>query len=316
MAKILITLVFISFVYSAFAQSDADSVVYFFKNDGSLARQRESADYIIAIFPPDKKIDKHLFIVKGYYPDNKVLFTATSTSKTELMLQGKYVGYFHNGNKLVEKTYDGERLVGDVNNYYPNGKLYTITSYNENKKLLLNECRDSTGAVLAKDGNGKWIQFDDDFKVVKDYGRVVNGLMDGDWHRLKTLPDTAYDVITSYRKGILISSTGVDAKKTFHAIEVSPEFPGGLDAFYKYINRSIHYPEAARRHGTQGRVIVSFVVQTDGSLTDIKVARGIGDGCDEVALQIIKSSPKWKPGMQNGVPVRVNYSVPITFSLQ
>ncbi|MDF2433068.1 MAG: periplasmic protein TonB [Mucilaginibacter sp.] len=109
--------------------------------------------------------------------------------------------------------------------------------------------------------------------------------------------------------------TEEDPNKIFTAGEQQPEFPGGVEAFYKYLGKSIRYPAVARENGTQGRVIVSFVCERDGSLTDIKVVRGIGDGCDEEAVRVLRSSPHWKPGIQNGRPVRVAYSVPISFTL-
>jgi len=109
--------------------------------------------------------------------------------------------------------------------------------------------------------------------------------------------------------------TEEDPNKIFTSVEQVPEFPGGLEAFGKYLGKNIRYPAVARENNTQGRVIVSFVCERDGSLTDVKVARGIGDGCDEEAVRVIKASPKWKPGIQNGRPVRVAYSVPIAFTL-
>jgi protein TonB len=112
-----------------------------------------------------------------------------------------------------------------------------------------------------------------------------------------------------------VKVTEEDPNKIFTSVEQVPEFPGGIDKFYAYLNKNIRYPAVARENGTQGRVIVSFVCERDGSLTDVKVARGIGDGCDEEAVRVIKASPKWKPGIQNGRPVRVAYSVPISFTL-
>jgi len=109
--------------------------------------------------------------------------------------------------------------------------------------------------------------------------------------------------------------TEEDPNKIFTSVEQVPEFPGGLDGFGRYLQKSIRYPAVARENGTQGRVIVSFVCERDGSLTDIHVARGIGDGCDEEAVRVIRASPRWKPGIQNGRPVRVAYSVPISFTL-
>ena len=104
------------------------------------------------------------------------------------------------------------------------------------------------------------------------------------------------------------------AKPVFTSVEQVPEYPGGIEAFSRYLSRNIRYPAEARRNRTQGRVIVSFVVETDGSLTDVHVSRGIGSGADEEAMRVITESDKWKPGIQNGHPVRVAYSVPISHS--
>ncbi|RVU01833.1 energy transducer TonB [Mucilaginibacter limnophilus] len=106
-----------------------------------------------------------------------------------------------------------------------------------------------------------------------------------------------------------------DPNQIFTAVENQPDFPGGMQAFYKYLGNNIRYPAVARENNVQGRVFVTFVVEKDGSLTDIKVMRGIGSGCDEEAVRVLKKSPKWKPGIQNGRPVRVQYSVPIAFNL-
>jgi TonB family protein len=104
-------------------------------------------------------------------------------------------------------------------------------------------------------------------------------------------------------------------KQIFTAVEQAPSFLGGDVEFQNYVVKNVRYPAKARENKTQGRVIVTFVVEPDGSLTNARVVRGIGDGADEEALRVIKASPKWKPGIQNGRKVRVQYSVPIQFSL-
>ncbi|PWK80398.1 protein TonB [Mucilaginibacter oryzae] len=106
-----------------------------------------------------------------------------------------------------------------------------------------------------------------------------------------------------------------DPNQIFTSVEQVPEFAGGLEKFGQYLGKNIRYPAVARENNVQGRVICTFVVEKDGSLTDIKVVRGIGSGCDEEAVRVLKNSPKWKPGIQNGRPVRVQYSVPISFTL-
>ncbi|MGN6397734.1 MAG: TonB family protein [Mucilaginibacter sp.] len=101
----------------------------------------------------------------------------------------------------------------------------------------------------------------------------------------------------------------------FIAVEKVPQFPGGIDAFYHYLAKNIRYPAAMRDAGVQGKVIVTFVVERDGSLTDVRVTRGVAADIDMEALRVIQESPKWTPGIQNGRAVRVAYSVPIAFNL-
>ncbi|QJD95300.1 energy transducer TonB [Mucilaginibacter robiniae] len=106
------------------------------------------------------------------------------------------------------------------------------------------------------------------------------------------------------------------SNEIFTSVEVTPEFPGGMDKFYQFLGKAIRYPAVARENNVQGRVIVTFVVERDGSLTDVKALRGPGSGLDEEAVRAVKSSPKWRPGKQNGRDVRVQYTVPVVFTLQ
>ncbi|MFC5410476.1 TonB family protein [Larkinella bovis] len=101
----------------------------------------------------------------------------------------------------------------------------------------------------------------------------------------------------------------------FTVVEQNPEFPGGIANLGKYLSENIRYPEAAKRAQVSGRVFVSFVVNTDGSIQDIQILKGIGFGADEEAVRVIKAMPRWKPAMQDGKVVRVKYNLPIRFEL-
>lgn len=101
----------------------------------------------------------------------------------------------------------------------------------------------------------------------------------------------------------------------FVVVEKMPEFPGGDEALYKYIANNIQYPEQAKKEKITGRVFVSFVVEKDGSISSAKVMRGIGGGCDEEVLRMVRNMPLWKPGTQRGKPVRVQYNLPVLFQL-
>ena len=100
------------------------------------------------------------------------------------------------------------------------------------------------------------------------------------------------------------------------AVETMPEFPGGQGALLQYLAKSIKYPVIAQENGIQGRVSCSFVVNKDGSIVDAEVIRGVDPSLDKEALRVINSMPKWSPGKQRGKPVRVKYTVPVTFRLQ
>lgn len=97
------------------------------------------------------------------------------------------------------------------------------------------------------------------------------------------------------------------------AVEKMPEFPGGFSALSDYLAKNVKYPEKAREAGIQGRVFVSFFVEKDGSLDEVKVMRSLGGGCDEEAIRVVKAMPKWIPGEQRGKPVRVSFMLPIYF---
>jgi len=99
----------------------------------------------------------------------------------------------------------------------------------------------------------------------------------------------------------------------FTIVEESASFPGGLAAWGKFLKKQLKYPRQAQRMGIEGRVFIQFIVERDGSLTDIKVVKGIGAGCDEEAVRVLKNSPKWKPGKQRGKPVRQKYIQNIMF---
>jgi TonB family protein len=97
---------------------------------------------------------------------------------------------------------------------------------------------------------------------------------------------------------------------------VAPEFPDGGEALYKYIAENLHYPEQAKADGIEGRVVVQFTVMDNGDIVNVEIAKGIGGGCDEEALRVIKSMPKWKPAIYEGKAVNVQYCIPINFKLR
>ena len=104
--------------------------------------------------------------------------------------------------------------------------------------------------------------------------------------------------------------------KVFDVVEVMPSFPGGQAALFEWLSKNIKYPVVAEENGVQGRVIVTFVVERNGSITDVQVVKSVDPSLDKEAVRVVKAMPHWIPGKQNGSAVRVKYTLPVTFRLQ
>ena len=111
-------------------------------------------------------------------------------------------------------------------------------------------------------------------------------------------------------------STVLPSREVYHVVEQMPRFPGGDAAMLKYIRDNLRYPQSALEQGIQGRVIVQFVIEKDGTPTEFNVLRSVDPDLDKEALRVLGNMPKWKPGMQKGQAVRVKYTVPVSFKLQ
>ena len=105
-------------------------------------------------------------------------------------------------------------------------------------------------------------------------------------------------------------------EEVFTYVEEMPSFPGGEEEVLRYISSNVQYPEIAKRAGVEGRVMVSFIVSRSGDLNDFRVVKSIGAGCDEEAVRVCRTMPRWKPGKQNGKPVSVRVVIPFVFKLQ
>jgi protein TonB len=127
---------------------------------------------------------------------------------------------------------------------------------------------------------------------------------------------TAAQVQTYTPPPVVVEEEEESEQTIFVIVEKMPEFPGGMQEAIKYISGNLRYPMIAQENGIQGRVSCSFVVNRDGSIVDVEIVRGVDPSLDKEALRVIASMPKWSPGEQRGKPVRVRYTLPVTFRLQ
>lgn len=145
-------------------------------------------------------------------------------------------------------------------------------------------------------------------KVSKHFNLIMSGEINNGTHNKKISS-------SSYSKYFKIKDPKVE-NKVFESVEEMPSFPGGMSALMKYLADNVKYPVDAQENGLQGRVVVSFVVERDGSITNVQAVRSVYPSLDSEAVRVVEAMPRWKPGKLNGLPVRVKYNVPVTFSFQ
>jgi periplasmic protein TonB len=148
-----------------------------------------------------------------------------------------------------------------------------------------------------------------DIEIVEDDVEVEDDLTFDDFEDNKPIEEI-------YVSRVEVQEEVVVEQEIFTIVEEQPSFPGGEAALMEYLGKNITYPPMARESGIQGTVFVTFVVEPDGNVTNVRTLRGIGGGCDEEAIRVVRNMPRWVPGKQRGKPVRVQFNLPIRFVLQ
>ncbi len=306
-----------------FAQGQSIVSVSFLKNNGKYVTNKDSADYFRTVSAPDS--GSNLFTVIEYYKDGKKKLIGKSSKVDPPVFEGTCVRFYSSGQKQNITNYKNNIATGDAYEFYPNGKPYIQIEYPDNgdrynsysHNFLIKANYDSLGVVQVQDGNGYYKGFDQKFSYIEEEGRVKNGKRDSIWNGASK--NIGISFIEKYKDGDLISGVSVSAKGdsvTYKKMRgTPPQFKGGVDGFGRYLGTNIQYPDNARKNDIQGRVILSFVVEKDGTVTNIVVSRSVNPELDEEAVRVLKNSPKWIPGTQFGRAVRVTYSVPVNFAL-
>lgn len=323
--KILLTTTLAFCVFFSQAQEKSSVKTFFVQSKGNdfanvdqskRVSVIDSADYIRTV--SEEKNNENLYDVTEYYLDKSIRKVGNSlTSGFSPQYNGNVISYYKNGNKAAEELFVKGTHMGLSTYYFANKQLKKRINYSLDKKKRVEqvlELNDSLGNhFLDEAGTGSFKTAEDD-KLVE--GTYTNGLKDKIWKTTFIKSNIMY--YDEYKEGEYIKGKTIDEKGktlTYDKLESLPTFKGGIQAFGSFLGSKLRYPSDARKNNIQGRVFVSFVVDKDGSITDAKVIRGIGSGCDEEALRVINESPKWNPGTQRGKEVRVSYTVPIFFQL-
>ena len=249
--------------------------------------------------------------------------TATPAKVTPAVLSYSYFCNSTDANGALQFWVAGDKLVVQENwsseGCYDGGTAY-LCEVNDGQLRAVQRCEVEMAqwdGIVDEKGYAEW-------DAVKDYFQPVMPFIIKYNASAKTLTvkqnvfkrDEKNEEAPDFSKVKGLSQVaGTNGSIAEEVVEKMPEFPGGPDAMMTYLARNVRYPTAAMDNGIQGKVFVSFVVKTDGSLDDVQVARSVDPSVDAEAVRVVKSMPKWKPGIQDGKPVNVRYLVPVIFSL-
>lgn len=322
--KQLITLIL--FIFFSTASYSQKTKTYFLKNGGIRADSKEQADFIRVVTSP--KTSDEYFTVTEYYKNDVLKLLGHSSKLSPITYEGRVISYDSVGVLIKDIYYENAIPKGSAIYNYPNGKLKKTIEYGVEQGMTNNidairtvkyriiNFYDSTGIEILKDGNGYIEDFDSE-KNLTEKGAYVNGLKDGLWKGFYQKTNDSFDEV--FKNGEFISGTAKLAKgeiKKYNKQIEMPDFKGGIKSFLEYVGRNYKYPKEAQVQGISGKVIVSFVVEKDGSLTDFKLLRDLGAGTGEEALRVVKASKKWIPGHEHGIPLRVVYTLPLALNMR
>ena len=208
--------------------------------------------------------------------------------------------FIKEGNKFYNKGVElfGANKLNESISYFNTAILFNQKDYEAfyNRGVCFYKMKNTSDACLDW-GNAYLIKVD---KQLRD---LINKYCDS-------------TIVFNGQKTKIYSIDDQSKEKVFVVVEEMPKFPGGDEQLFQFISRNIKYPDKARKAGIIGRVYVTFVIDKNGNVQDAKVLRGIGSGCDEAALDLIRSMPQWTPGKQNGKVVNVQYNIPINFNMK
>lgn len=200
----------------------------------------------------------------------------------------------------------GDLQYKGMQTFYKNGKRYKLENYNAIGKKIEELYVDTLGKVTVRATIVEGRISEKNYFYPDGHLCASKSMTDGEWQTRYFLPDgTPTDSVT-------LDDESAD-DEIHNVVEQMPAFPGGQQALFAFLSKNVHYPPKAQQMGLQGRVILSFTVEKDGSIADIIVLRSVHKLLDDEAMRVVRSMPKWRPGKQNGKPVRVRYTIPLSF---
>ncbi len=291
-----------------FAQEDKNKVFYL----DSLNITTTEKDYAFTRVVEDYSAKKNLYAVSEYYKSGKIRMSATSKNKNNLQLEGLRIDYYENGNKKQESNYVDNKLRGKQFSWYENNVRKSEKEIIQDTKNKSSETKtlkfwNPEGKQTVLDGNGQIEETEGEFY---EKGEIKDGEKQGVWEGKNIKKN--YTFTENYKNGKITSGISTDNdnnKYPYKEIMEKPTPTKGMTHFFQYVAKNFKAPQIS---GLQGKIHVTFVVDKDGSLTDIKVLKDLGYNTKDEAIKTVSSYGKWTPGKKRGVPTRVLYSLPIS----
>lgn len=308
--------------------------VYFFKNNGQKVEKREDADFVRIIQEPDSG-DTRFNLLEFYKNNNRKTIGHLISFEPKLSYDGIIMGFDSLGRRTQALSYKDGVPSGISVYYHSNGSIKRKTEYissnppinqmigenssltdfifRTNSKILYDA--DSTGKVNIEDGKGhlKEVNKFKEFESVEE-GDYVDGMKTGLWTGYDTQVGVTYR--ETYKANKLISGESIKDGKTYQYTTSmqAPEYKGGQKAWNNFIASNTKFPADALKNGVRGAVKTSFVVDATGKIVDIVIEKSIYNSLDEEAKRVLRYSPRWEPGKQKGIPVRVKYNQSFNFN--
>jgi TonB family protein len=283
--RLFFLIVFVLIMSDAHAQNNAKKVTYLDK-DWQPVKKASEATYYRTVEPQQGK-----YLVKDFYKaTDTIQMEAVCSKVTPTVIQDGPATFYHK-NGSIERTglYAQGLPVGLHKSYYSNGNPRSVNVFKEKEKLIA-QYWSATGQPLLINGSG----------IITEKSEYIDGT-----------------VFIEVKDSVQLRGYSVDKSDTIYSHTQTPaEYRGGMESFYRGIAKTVKYPATARRNGVQGRVFVQFIVDKNGVLTDAKVIKGIGSGCDTEALVACLQQKDWLPGSYNGKPIKMLMVLPVTFRLQ
>jgi TonB family protein len=306
-----IILFFLLFSKVVFAQESNDKIIYLDSLFKEVSIEYKYYTKIIKDYYIEKSEYKFLML----YKNDKIKEEKTLSGKDGGFIIGEELSYYENGNKKSSTLYENKMQHGKTIEWYENKKIKEEGEFNSanlstGKHFKMINYWNEKGEKTVTNGNGLVVLKNDYYQ---ETGNYKNGYRDGKWNGKSLKTTFSYEEI--YSDGELVSgiSTNEDGTKNeYTQLEVKPEPKKGFQDFYKYIGNNFIQSDLSWKNNIYGKIIVEFVVEKDGSISEIVINKGLGYGLDEEAIRVVKKYNNWNPGLQKGRKVRCKFKIPIT----